>query len=666
MLKKFLLVITFCVYSIISLSQSNFEKKYPASWLLYNPNDIEQTLDDGFIIGAGSLIKTDSYGDTTWTKQHFNLNQYSNIAGVTQTIDGGYAYVLSTNIGTAWNTTLVKTNSSGDSTFTKSFGGSIENYGQDIIETTDGGYLLTGTKWIGGTDPRIYIIKTDVFGNELWSYTHSNTSETYTNSVVEIVGNKYVITGRENQDAILIKLDQVGSVIWSKVHNVPNVELGRGLSATSTGGFIYTGWQFDLGTMEGSLYLVKTGTNGDTLWTKNERRMYNESFNTWSGYGFDTKELPNGNIMVTGSESYTYPNEYGGSFIFYYSQDGDVVNDTSFSCNQTNAGKAIALTNDGGYMICNGIYDSGSNQGSTTLIKLDANLCVYPTDTTIVLMNTGDPNLFCAGSGFVLNTASACSHILWDNGATTEMNVYNPPFNIPGNYSATFTNSYGCSTDATIEIDTFQTVKPVINSVSGNDEICTGDSLILFVSDEYVDYWSGLSWVASNDTNIAYTGGNYQITVEDVNGCFLHSAPFTVIENPLPTPNISLQLNGDLVSSELTGNQWYLDGSIINGATDQIYTPLVIGDYTVEVTNANDCVGLSDSYTLTVLDIGENLSQTEIFSFYNGQLKVNSGDWILYDLQGRNIMNGTPGQYSMPKGVYILQYIIGSTRIVNL
>ena len=109
-------ILIFVLSTTLLYAQSDFEKDYPIHWTLNNMNDIEQTSDNGYIIGAGSLIKTDEYGDTTWTKTHFSSGQFSNITGVTQTNDGGYAYVLSTNTGTTWNTTLVKTNNIGVST----------------------------------------------------------------------------------------------------------------------------------------------------------------------------------------------------------------------------------------------------------------------------------------------------------------------------------------------------------------------------------------------------------------------------------------------------------------------------------------------------------------------------------------------------------------------
>jgi len=644
------------MFSTHLMAQSNFEKVLPSQ--VNNNYDIEQTSDGGYIIGGGSLAKTNPVGDTLWTRHHFPIGQYSAITGVTQTTDGGYVYVISTKPSSIWQITMVKTNSTGDTTFTKKYGGALESYGCDIIQTTDGGYLVTGTLFLSPTDYRIYVVKTDVSGNEVWNYTHPIKSQTYSNSVVEIPGNKYVIAGQSNNDATLIKLDNTGTPVWSKTHGDPAlVELARGLSSTSSGGFVYTGWQYDYTNSTGSSYLVKTDVDGDTLWTRNETQSW--GFNL-EGYGFDTKELSNGDIMMTGSQSISVINnqiQYGSLLITYFNGSGTKLTE-QISCTPSNTGTAIAPTSDGGYVLCAGLG------GTALLIKLDANLCVYTTDT-ITLMNTGSPNLFCANSGFSLQVpTNSCNQVLWDNGSTNDMTSYNPPNNNPGSYYVTLTNSYGCSINDTIVLDTFITTIPVITSTTGDTAFCQGDSLIL-----YTGNWNSYLWLpgaASNDTIIVYTGGNYTVQVTDANGCSTVSPPFVVTVNPLPTPNISFQLNTDLVSSETTGNQWYLNGVLIPGATNQIYTPTVNGTYTVEVTDANGCVGISPPYVLTTVGINKHQLLSDVFSYTNGRLTVHKGLWQLYDMTGRMVLNGSTGSYVIPVGIYILHTEIGANRIAHI
>jgi PKD repeat protein len=93
-------------------------------------------------------------------------------------------------------------------------------------------------------------------------------------------------------------------------------------------------------------------------------------------------------------------------------------------------------------------------------------------------------------------------------------------------------------------------------------------------------------------------------TYVDTNGCGTVTVTQPIQVNALPaTPTITLK--GDtLVSSDTTGNQWYLNTVIITGATQQNYIPTQNGDYTVTVTDNNGCSSTSSPYSL--LSVGIN------------------------------------------------------------
>ena len=77
--------------------------------------------------------------------------------------------------------------------------------------------------------------------------------------------------------------------------------------------------------------------------------------------------------------------------------------------------------------------------------------------------------------------------------------------------------------------------------------------------------------------------------------------PFNAVpESPILTYN-----GGTLYSSAPIGNQWYLDGTAIGGATQDSYTPLQNGIYTVEVTSPEGCTALSAPFTITDVSTGD-------------------------------------------------------------
>ncbi|MBI1837804.1 MAG: T9SS type A sorting domain-containing protein [Flavobacteriia bacterium] len=118
------------------------------------------------------------------------------------------------------------------------------------------------------------------------------------------------------------------------------------------------------------------------------------------------------------------------------------------------------------------------------------------------------------------------------------------------------------------------------------------------------------SALANNDV-ISCT---YTSTCGSVNVVNTNSITMTV--NPLPaTPTIT-QNGLTLTSSSATGNQWYLNGAIINGATSQSYTATQNGNYTVKVTSGGCTSAASVVTAVTTVGINEVTNTGTHFTLY--------------------------------------------------
>ncbi len=270
---------------------------------------VQQTTDGGFIItggstGAISLIKTDINGNTMWIKL-FNANLPSMANNVQQTVDGGFIVVgyLYSLVSLNYDVYLIKTDINGDSLWTKCIGGASADKGNYVQQTTDGGFIIAGeTESFGAGNFDIYLIKIDLNGDTLWTKTLGGTGEDIGNSIKQTSDGGYIITGKSSGfgsgswDSYLIKVDNLGNPAWVKTYGSTSSDRSNSVYQTNDDGFVLVGATNGFGLSNYDVFLIKTNINGDTLWTK----IYGDSYGE---EGFAVQQTSDGGYIVLGSTS---------------------------------------------------------------------------------------------------------------------------------------------------------------------------------------------------------------------------------------------------------------------------------------------------------------------------------------------------------------------------
>ena len=273
--------------------------------------------------------------------------------------------------------------------------------------------------------------------------------------------------------------------------------------------------------------------------------------------------------------------------------DSVILNSSSASGNQWyKDGVAISGETNQAY--------TAKQPGSYT-VKVTSNGCTSQASNALVVsVGSVAPTITVIGSLSICNgdsvglRSSAASSYQWYkdgviiNGATSQTYLAK----LAGSYTVRVTISNCSPATSTAVVVTVNSIPPAptITAV-GSITFCSGDSVVLSSSAGSANQWYKGGVAINGATGQTYTAtqsGNYTVRTT-ANGCTSSvSNAIIVTVTPRPSAPAITQIGDSLRSSATSGNQWYLNGTIISGATGQVYRPTVSGLYTVTVT-VNGC-----------------------------------------------------------------------------
>lgn len=190
--------------------------------------------------------------------------------------------------------------------------------------------------------------------------------------------------------------------------------------------------------------------------------------------------------------------------------------------------------------------------------------------------------VICQGETTTISLSSVYQSYRWSTG------VVNPTItvNTGGTYSVTVSNGGNCSSTGSIVINQRELPKPIIE---GGGKLCSGESLTLRTDTDYRSYfWSN---GRTTDSILVDRGGNYSVTVTDIDGC-RGTGSFAVTEFSNPIPEITGATSFcQGKSTTLATTLPYPDYSWSSGENSPTITKNTAGLFTVTVTDANGCKG---------------------------------------------------------------------------
>ncbi len=357
---------------------------------------IQETHDGGFIIvgttrsfGTGKiniyLIRTDPNGDTLWTRTYGGDSACSG-SSVQQTSDSGFIILGNTTRDSVEYFYLLRTNSIGDTLWTKKYGGAsiiFIEYATSVQQTSDGGFILAGTH-----NSDIYLIRTNSIGDTLWTKSNLGTFDVFGTSVQQTTDDGFIVTGygsspvNNGEDVYLIRTNSSGDTLWTRTYGGTCDDAGNSVQQTSDGGFIITGWtESNLDTIY-EVYLIRTNSSGDTLWTKT---YGGNDF----GIGTSVQQMSDGGFFIGGVTGSLNARNYD-VYLIRTDKTGDTLWTETYGGDKDDICYSAQITKDDGFIIVGETGSFGDTLGDVYLIRLDKETTAIQEDIQKNFLNQND------------------------------------------------------------------------------------------------------------------------------------------------------------------------------------------------------------------------------------------------------------------------------------
>lgn len=375
--------------------------------------------------------------DTLWSRHYGgSWSEYGN--ELIATADGGFALAGNAQQDSAGDNYfyLVRTDANGDQLWTGYYGFEFVNsYAQDLKETSDGGFILAGYT---GEDPdyQALAVKTDAAGNQEWIQFYGGDFNDQFYSVVETDDGGFLCAGKSNEsgntDMYLMKLDAGGNEQWTRYYGDTDDQNVNRIIKLADGNYMIGGYDYVV--MASTPFLMKVNADGNSLWSAvfDGENLYCYNFDQTSDGGFIMGLLHwegwsyQGAVMkADAAGNQEWLTDTGG-----YGVDG-VVEDVN-----------------GGYIYCGTsatwppsdiqMGKLGNGGGEVWTVVMDAGGTGTSYDWATGVIQTSDEGYAVTGSVFTNDLSNQMYLFRFDaeppapNLATT-LTPFNPPIEIPAN-----------------------------------------------------------------------------------------------------------------------------------------------------------------------------------------------------------------------------------------
>jgi hypothetical protein len=356
------------------------------------------------------LVKVDADGDTLWTRALGGAGRDYGY-GICQGPGGGCivtGYTTSSGLGKE-DVYVASVDGDGDIAWERTYGGAGSDEGRTIFRTSDGHFVVAGrTDSFGYGQSDVYVLKLDASGDTLWTRVFGGTEYDWGESGCETADGGYCISGTSSTNAVsrdicLIKVDPAGSLLWQRFYGDFSTwvsqDWGGAVCATTDGGLAVGGNRIILSVDPDDLYFLRT----DSLGVQTSLKRYTADF---LEYACSMCEAPDAGYLICGVEKNesTLKNDLlivkrvPGTGWLWEQVMGGAGSDW---------GSCIIQTDPGQYLVAGHTECSGAGGHDGWLVRMREPDAGVPAGGASHLRAVPSPNPFSAGATIRLSVPSA-------------------------------------------------------------------------------------------------------------------------------------------------------------------------------------------------------------------------------------------------------------------
>lgn len=393
-----LLVLCLCTFFAAAQPEEAWNRTYGGPGFEWG-SSFQETPDGGFIIVGWTqpsggdksdvlLIKTDSKGVELWNRT-FGGPDNDHASSIQRTKDDGYILAGTKTPGGSDNTHLwlIKTDASGHEAWNRTFAGQLGDQGIAALEA-ENGYIVAGlTMSQGNGSWDFWLIKTGPDGEMEWEKTYGGLGQDYLSSLLETEDGGYILSGNtesygnSSNNIWLVKVDSMGNEQWNKTFD-SLMDRGGSITSTEDGGFTLVGDVVPGPNMflQKSVFLNKLDSSGNKLWNRTFSRPEGGYFSP------SIQQTSDGGYVMAGTlTSYKDgPKRFGDSTAWGLDGNDILVIRTDSSGKELwnltlgkpeldDQGAEILETSDGNYAVLYSTESYGSGLKDIRLVKLVEN-----------------------------------------------------------------------------------------------------------------------------------------------------------------------------------------------------------------------------------------------------------------------------------------------------